>query len=295
MTRQDPKCTDGSTSVAKSTMVWYDVENAGWLSTTLTQPQKYSTYADFTLGLKYMAPEFRQLKNAFYRAVWHKHSDRGISPQVTQKFLNGFNITTQHNYSVQTKLWYLFCAPRKIDPLRLSLTELTEHFAEESTRDAIVSKVVLRWILHGDHTYLLDNKEITAFCDKRWYKPSGAPNPQITTEYVWDKDMVIDYYKKIKPNKLSLMALTEKCVILTLLTTGCHPSELRRLSLSALTVTGSGLNFIVPKTKTSRWNKVEDVTFCVELLKSGVKQKPAVRRVCPYHCIQQYIKATQGL
>ena len=156
-----------------------------------------------------------------------------------------------------------------------------------------MSKVVLRWILHGDHTGLLENKEINAFCDKRRYKPTGAYNPRITTEYIWDKDMVIDYYKKIKPSKLNLMALTEKCVILTLLATGARPSELRRLSLSALTVTGCRLNFIVPKTKTSRWNKVEDVKFSVELLRSGVKLKPAIRRVCPYCCIQQYIKATQ--
>ena len=82
------------------------------------------------------------------RAVWHKHSDRGIPPLITQKFLNGFEHTTQHSYSTTTKLWYLFCVPRKIDLPRPSLTDLTEHFADESAHDAVASKVVLRWILH---------------------------------------------------------------------------------------------------------------------------------------------------
>ena len=114
-------------------------------------------------------------------------------------------------YSSYTKVWYLFAQPRKIDPLQPTVSDLAEYFSQEVRRDVSSLKTVLQCIIHDECIQFLSLKSIQKFCNKHFYR---APYGQcLISSYVWDKDMVLDYYKELE-KLLTLMKLSQKCAIL---------------------------------------------------------------------------------
>ena len=273
-------------SLAKPEFLWYSPQHGRQQACHSAKFGKFPKYPDLTLGLKYTAPEFKKLKTPFSRALWHSHRGSGISTDITNHLLKGIPPGTRRSYSTYTRLWYLFYEPRSIDPLHPSRNDILEHFAEESKRDASKSKSTLKWILPEKYHYMLDHVEVRKFCSKNNFRPHLG-KPRLTRSYIWDKDMVIDYYRK-KKKQLSFMELSEKAAILFLLATAKRPSEVRALSLNNMRKTPNKFIFTITcRTKTSRWNNMEDLTVELERLRRYIK---GYKQVCPYLTLEKYIE-----
>ena len=108
---------DDSSKLAKSSVVWYDVEHLGRIPASAPSTGKVPQFVDLTLELKYTSPQFKKIATAFGHALWHKCRDKGFSPTAITTLLQGISNHMKCTYSTYTKNWYLFCQPRKIDPL----------------------------------------------------------------------------------------------------------------------------------------------------------------------------------
>ena len=72
---------------------------------------------------------------------------------------------------------------------------------------------------------MLYTQEITRLCNKRTYVKPGSLNNVRLQEFVWDPNMILDYYLSIPDDHvMTLMELSQKALVLTLLATGKRPS-----------------------------------------------------------------------
>ena len=230
-TRQNKMRASSTTKLAKPTMVWYDVEHAA--TRHIPTPSHYHhKYFDLTLGLQYDSPEFQTLKTPFSRAMWHRLHQEHLPVKTTHRILDGFGLCSA--YSVKTKRWYLFCHPRHIDPLYPTEQDILEHLAEETYIDAGVSRTTLTWILPHSYNDFLHSNIVNKMCCKQNYKEIQQDREPRLQEFVWDPEMVLDYYRK-SPYDLALspLQLAQKTLILILLCTGKHPGNIMKMSLDS--------------------------------------------------------------
>ena len=102
--------------MAKSTLVFYDVNDVATINTPTTFLQANKKFADLTLELRYTAPKFKELTSAFCCALWHKYSAARVPQSTIERILESFR-GKDSTYASRTKLWYLYCQPHKINPL----------------------------------------------------------------------------------------------------------------------------------------------------------------------------------
>ena len=100
--------------------------------------------------------------------------------------------------------------------------------------------------------------------------------------------MILDYYLSIPDDHvMTLMELSQKALVLTLLATGKRPSEVRKMSLDSYIKTNLMYKFVLTShTKTSSANHPEDRLVIVRRLKK------LPEKVCPYKAIQDYITSS---
>ena len=274
--------------MAKSTLVFYDVDNVATINTPPpTLLHRLKRFADLTLELRYTAPEFKELASPFCHALWHKYSSAKVPQSTIECILESFH-GKDNTYAVRTKLWYLYCQPRKIDPLNPTYQHILEHLTEETYRDTASSQSCLTWILPHPHGKMLYTNEINQLCNKRTYVKPGSLNNARLQEFVWDPDMILDYYLNIPDNHvMNLMELSQKAAVLTLLATGKRPSEVRKMSLDSYVKTNLMYKFVLTShTKTSRVRHPEDRLIIVR------RFKKLPEKVCLYKAIQDYITAS---
>ena len=177
----------------------------------------------------------------------------------------------------------MFCSKRKIDPLHPPQFQLINFLAEDNKITS--TKSALGWILCINHSKMLDHQDFTKILSSRAFKPLKEK----TCEYVWDPQMIVDYWSN-RPhnNDLSLMELMQKVTTLLLLCSGRRPGEIRSLSLNSMVKTPLKFMFTLPvHTKTSRAHVPEDREFPVRRFRSNP-------RVCPYETLENYINRTQN-
>ena len=104
--------------------------------------------------------------------------------------------------------------------------------------------------------------------------------------------MVLDYYRDLDKD-LTFMELSEKFAILLLLATGKRQSEIRQLCFDNLEKYQNSYVFTLPGiTKTSRWNKLEDICVEIEWLRSrDIRDK----KVCPLRTLRTYIQESKKI
>ena len=205
-TRQNNMCISSASKLAKPTVVRYDVEHAATRHIP-TQSQYNRKYFDLTLGLQYHSPEFQTLKTPFSRAMWHRLHQEHIPVKTAHRILDGFGLCSA--YSVKAKRWYLFCRLRRIDPLHPTEQDILEHLAEETYIDARVSRTTLTWIFPRSYNDFLHSNIVNKMCSKHNYKEIQTDKEPRLQEFVWDPEMVLDYYRKL-PYDLALSPLHKR-------------------------------------------------------------------------------------
>ena len=212
--------------------------------------------------------------------MWHRLRQENTPIKTAYRILDGFGLCSA--YSVKTKRWYLFCRPRRIDPLAPSEQDIIEHLAEETYIDAGVSRTTLNWILPRSYHDFLHSNIVNKMCNKQNYKDIQPECEQRLQEFVWDPEMVLDYYRN-SPYDLALspIELSQK-TLLILLCTGKRPGDLDSYQKFA-----NKFVFILKQhTKTSRHAVKEDRTIKIKRFRQRSK-------VCPYLTLEDYIESTK--
>ena len=121
-------------------------------------------------------------------------------------------------------------------------------------------------------------------CSFKDIKPSCEPKLK---EYVWDPEMVLDYYSK-SPYDLALspIQLAQKTLMLVLLCTGKRPSEIMKMTLDSYEKLDHKFVFILKyHTKTSRHGVKADRTITIKHFRHKSK-------FWPYITLDDYIAST---
>ena len=118
----------------------------------------------------------------------------------------GTSIQSQQGNSPTTKMWYLFCQPKQINPLCPTLHHMINFLTEDIGKDLSQMRTTLNWILHHDMAHQVSmSKEVVKLCSPCEYNKPCMP--WLDQKHVW------------------------KTAILLLLVTGKCPSEIKKLSL----------------------------------------------------------------
>ena len=145
------------------------------------------------------------------------------------------------------------------------------------------TKAGLTWILCINHSKMLDHPDFAKLLKARVFQPMTNSY----SEYIWDPQMVVDYWSSRPHNReLILMELSQKVTTLLLLCTGKRPAEIRGLTLDCVVKTPLKFVFTLPHhTKTSRPKVLSDRQVVIKRFRSDPK-------VCPYEVLENYIKRT---
>ena len=179
--------------VAKSTLVPYDVEYVS--KTTFTPHTRgIGLLADLTMELHYTSSQFQKLETPFCCGLWHRYKCEGFSDETAINLILGHTIQTRRTHGASVKRWYLFCQPRKIDPVYPTLQQVIDFFALPHLIDTsrAHARTVLNWILNTEIAKQMSMScEVAKMCTSRVY--NLLRQPRLSDQYVWDPGMVIDY------------------------------------------------------------------------------------------------------
>ena len=172
-----------------------------------------------------------------------------------------------------------------------SVTDLGDFLSNSMGCQACVAKTVRTWITDDSCAAALKSPLLHKVClGKAFLKNKKVPYSK--SAFIWDKDMVLDYYKKLA-TPLFIMELLQKAVILTLLATEKQPSEIRQFTLDSIVQTQNSIVFTLPfPTKTSPDKFLDDRFVTIEHFKS---HDPLDKLVCPYCTLVNYIKESKKI
>ena len=81
--------------------------------------------------------------------------------------------------SASVKKWYMFCKPRKINPVYPSLAQVIDFFAEPHPVDSswTCARTTLNWILHSEIAkQMCMSREVAKMCTSRVYNLPKQPH-----------------------------------------------------------------------------------------------------------------------
>ena len=124
----------------------------------------------------------------------------------------------------------LFCARKKLDPLRPSVPVICEF--SHSVKGSCFKKVrtAISWIIDSKYKENFCDQDVAALIHGE--ERSNPVLPALKTDYVWDPEMVLDYFRSLPQNKhLSIPLLGKKTVTLIMLATARRQVDIAALSL----------------------------------------------------------------
>ena len=162
------------------------------------------TYGDLTMKLKYTSSEFKELKTPFGHTLWHRYACEGFSRQSAKDLINGHSLSSRLSMSAPAKQWYMFCQPRKINPLCPDYREVID-FLTNHKHLRLPLRTTLNWILESGVAHKVSiSREVSKMCSSCKYMPPKLP--RLKREHIWDPEMILDLYRsELDNSELSFM------------------------------------------------------------------------------------------
>ena len=157
----------------------------------------------------------------------------GISQKTAELMLKSRAPGTTKNYETSWKIFVSWCQQRNLDPIRCSIASVTDFLTERFQEDKLQYKTMnnYRSAISTFHqkidNYKVGQHPVITQLLKAMSKERPS-NPKASA--VWDVDLVIDHYRAIENQHLSLTQLTHKAVMLLALVAIPRASELHLLN-----------------------------------------------------------------
>ena len=238
------------------------------------------------------APVEEIVKNAFCKIVWTTLTNRGISEITIRYTLGRFSAYMLQLYGGKTLLWKTFCTSRKTDIRNPSLIDLTDFFSQLGLRKnrkttIATMRSVLTHILSPSAVQLVKGKIIDDLA--KGTQKANSSFPQINSP-VWDINVVMDHLASWPHySRLSLMELSQKTLVLILLSTMRRKCEAHRLSIARMTRSVEAFTFlltILGKNYSDSYNACQEFT---------IHRFARCPEKCPYTALCFYLKATKPM
>ena len=147
-------------------------------------------------------------------------------------------------------------------------------------------KTALKWIINTSHHAILDSVLISRYLAGLF---NLFPRPPKRNKDIWDVNTVLDYWDRQPFNsELTLMMLSQKVVLLILISTMHRRSELLAMNISSVLYQPNCMMFPLdtyPKTY-SMFNQLEELYYIT------VRKYAANPNICPLLALQAYIRKT---
>ena len=147
----------------------------------------------------------------------------------------------------------------------------------------------LKWVVNSSAHSVLDNVLISRYISGLF---NLFPQPPRMPKEIWDVNDVLAYWDRLPPSTdLPLMLLSQKTVLLILISTMRRPGELLFMSIDNLVYAPNSITFPLdayPKTY-SLYNPNEQLRFIT------IRKFPENRNICPMSALQVYLKRTAPL
>ena len=265
------------------TQPWFPVMLNHHLPLTTTRRQPSLS----TLESIHTVPAEEILKNAFCEIIWTTIADRGI-PEITIRFTLGrFSAHMLQAYGGKTMLWQNFCTSRQINPLNLNLIDLTDFFTHLGLRknQKITIATMRSFLTHILSAELVKGKIIDDLT--KGIQKANPSLPRINTS-VWNIKVVVDFLASWPHySKLSLMELSQKTLVLILLSTMLQKCEAHRLSIAKMTRSAEDFTFLLT---IPGKNYSDSYNACQEF---RIRRFARCPDKCPYIALAFYFKATK--
>ena len=287
--RQDQSCSYDFSALDNSTLVPGDDASSG--QSHLSSPSQTSNLP--TLGdHSYSAPVGRQPFVSGSRSFRKTRETAGLPSDIVHIISHGIRQSTQKNYSSFHQKWFQFTSERKVNPYIPSVKNLLLYFHWRHEQDNVgpaalmQERSALKWVVNSSSHAAIDNVLITRYLTGLF---NLFPSPPKPPRDIWDINTVLSYWDNLPlSNELPLMLLSQKTVILILLSTMRRRHELLAMNLDHVFYYPNCMMFaldVYPKTFSlrSRLNHLRFVT---------VRKFPENPNLCPLLTLQIYLRKT---
>ena len=189
----------------------------------------------------------KQAQTSSYGIIRESFEDQGLSPEVAEFLLGSWRTSTKQQYGPHLTRWLSFCVHGGFNPFQPSIKILLDFLYKEfksgkgrqyssmnSLRSAISAIATIDGKIAGEH--LLVSRFMKAVFN---LKPA-LPRYNIT----WDPQIVLNYIVGLGPNnRLTILQLSRKLVMLMLLLPGQRGQTLHQLDVRNMFLTPSKVIF----------------------------------------------------
>ena len=215
-------------------------------------------------------------------------SHKGHSAAAVQTFVNGFDKRTVQCYGGWAREWLQYCFQFQPQPYTtIGETRCRIHTSIKNEKQSLRLQQLWVGVVLPSFAKAFHCSTITKYCKSLELENPRVPHIKENT--VWDKEMVLDLFRKLPKNSaLNINVLSKKTAVLILLCTARRLVDLVNLNLSRCVWTPYKYTFILSRpAKTYSQDNFDNQKVEISHFREKI--------VCPYDALSHYIAKTSRL
>lgn len=211
---------------------------------------------------------------------------KGIPEEALSISISSLSETSLKQYNSALRKWWTFCKDNELSIYEARTTDVIRFLTIEFEKGMLYGSLNS---LRSAISLILDQDLGQSEVVKRFFRGlSNVRPPKPKYDSTWDPKIVLDYFKNLNNEKLSLESLSKKLITLLALVTGQRLQTLSLINIKNIDFKDETVEIKIPdKVKTSRLGRNQPI-----LTLPVYKER---ENVCPVTALRCYLERTKDL